>query len=122
MILSKIIITAMMRRTWTNPCIVVPVTSPRAHKTSNIKAMVYNIILVGLICRLAHFRASRQQLLVYMSPAGAAIVMLLITLVTPLMSAASLVTRLFSAAFAAMPPTVTAPSVVETEVRKALVE
>ena len=49
-------------------------------------------------------------------------VMLLITLVTPLMSVASLVTRLFSASFLAMPLKVTTPSVVETLVCRALVE
>ena len=49
-------------------------------------------------------------------------VMLLITLPTPLMSVASLVTRLFSASFLATPPTVTTPSVVEIVVCKALVE
>jgi hypothetical protein len=44
-----------------NPCIVAPVTSPSAHKTSSITAIVYNINLFGLICRLALFRASRQS-------------------------------------------------------------
>src|SRR5580658_4088906 len=63
-----------------------------------------------------------NRLMDYIPATGGAMVMLLITLVTPLMSVASLVTRLTSAALAAMPPTVTTPSVVETEVRKALVE
>lgn len=51
-----------------------------------------------------------------------AIVMLLTTLFTPLMSVASLVTSVFSAAFLAMPLTVTTPSVVPTLVLTELVE
>src|SRR5580765_2552846 len=58
----------------------------------------------------------------YFVATGTAIVMLLITLPTPLMSVISLVTRLFSAAFLATPLTVTTPSVVSTLVFKALVD
>jgi hypothetical protein len=49
-------------------------------------------------------------------------VILLITLLTPLMSVTSLVTRVFSAAFFALPLKVTTPSVVATFVLIALVE
>jgi len=54
--------------------------------------------------------------------AAISIVMLLITLVTPLISAINLVTRIFSAAFFATPLTVTTPSVVSILVLIALVE
>ena len=50
------------------------------------------------------------------------IVMLLSTLVTPLMSLASLVTKVFWAAFLATPPTVTTPPAVVISALSALVE
>src|SRR5690348_213134 len=58
----------------------------------------------------------------YLTAKGGAMVMLLITLVTPLISVASLVARLFSASFLATPLKVTTPSAVETVVCMALVE
>jgi hypothetical protein len=41
---------ATTSRTWIIPPIVVPVTSPSAHNTNNIKAIVHNII-----CLSVHF-------------------------------------------------------------------
>ena len=61
-------------------------------------------------------------LLTPLSDIYCATVMLLTTLFTPLMSVASLVTSVFSAAFLAMPLTVTTPSVVPTLVLMELVE
>ena len=42
--LTRIMTTAITRRTWMNPPIVALVTIPRAHRTINTIAIVYNII------------------------------------------------------------------------------
>src|ERR1035437_6520372 len=67
-------------------------------------------------------RASQQRFSVQFLFRVVAMVMLLTTLLTPLTSVTSLVTRLFSAAFLAMPLNVTTPSVVSTFVFRAPVE
>src|ERR1017187_9644261 len=86
-------------------------------------AIVYNIkFSFGWFAGWRAFAPANSDLPDYLAGTGTATVMLLITLVTPLMSVTSLVTRLFSASFLAMPLKVTTPSVVETVVCKALVE
>jgi len=121
MIRTKTITMAMTSRTWMNPCIVAPVTNPSNHRISNTMAIVYNIIYLSLADGRA-FRTRPPETNDYLSANGTAMVMLLTTLVTPVMSVASLVTRLFSASFLAMPLKVTTPAVVETPVCNALVE
>src|ERR1017187_4244458 len=104
------------------PPIITPPTIPSSHRTSSTIAIVYNIKFsfgwgAG---RFAFAPASAIYPPIY--SLATAMVMLLTTLVTPLMSVASLVTRVFSASFLAMPVTMTTPSVVETPVWMALVE
>jgi len=78
-----------------NPPIVAPVTNPSNQRISNTMAIVYNIkcfFAGGCVAAPAG-----DESMNYLSANGTPMVMLLITLVTPLMSVASLVTRLFSA-------------------------
>src|ERR1044071_6911872 len=77
---------------------------------------------ISVYCGWRAFAPAHRSQSVQSLANGTATVMLLITLLTPLMSLTSLVTRLFSAAFLATPLSVTTPSVVETFVFKALVE
>src|ERR1017187_6575902 len=104
-----------------NPPMVAPAANPNSHRTSRIAAIVYNIRCC-LFDWLVLLRIRLGDQLGSLAATGAVMVMLLITLFTPLMSVASLVTRLFSASFLAMPLKVTTPSDVEILVCKALVE
>ena len=114
---SKTTTMAMTRRTWMKPPIVAPVTSPSSHRMSSTIAIVYNIkFSFGWLAGWRAGAPASHESKVYLSAGGTATVMLLTTLVTPLMSVASLVTRLFSASFLATPLKVTTPSVVETPV------